>query len=153
MIVDPNHNIMIQPEMANANDSLIDSPPSYDVATDAYPADKNKPQAVAPPTTNERQLSTSYRASTTTQPTMVPSPTVYNYTNPRTGERIVSLLPPNHPEMICLQEGMHLPHTKYGLFGILAAVFWFPLGIGLCLLDRRVRCSRCGLHIDNGICG
>ena len=121
--------------MANANDSLIDSPPSYDAATDAcelhaptsrplfthlsnvVPADKNKPRAVAPPTTNESQSLAPYSTSTTTQPTRVPSPTVYNYTNPRTGERIVSLLPPNHPEMICLQEGMHVPHTKYGLLG------------------------------------
>ena len=121
--------------MANANDSLIDSPPSYDAATDAcelhaptsryvfthlsnvVPADKNKPRAVAPPATNESQSLAPYSTSTTTQPTRVPSPTVYNYTNPRTGERIVSLLPPNHPEMICLQEGMHVPHTKYGLLG------------------------------------
>ena len=121
--------------MANANDSLIDSPPSYDAATDAcklhtptnrhlfthlsnvVPADKNKHRAVAPPTTNESQSLAPYSTSTTTQPTRVLSPTVYNYTNPRTGERIVSLLPPNHPEMICLQEGMHVPHTKYGLLG------------------------------------
>lgn len=46
-----------------------------------------------------------------------PSPTVYNYINPRTGEQVVSLLPPNHPEMICLQAGEHIPHTQYGLLG------------------------------------
>ena len=99
---------------------------------------------------------------------------VYNYINAATGERIVSLLPPNHPEMICLQSGMHVPHTRFGLLGehsivhtvyyytesenfrllsgILAAVFWFPFGIGLCLLDRRVRCHRCGLIIEDGVC-
>ncbi len=37
--------------------------------------------------------------------------------------------------------------------GILAAVFWFPLGIGLCLLDRHVQCSRCGAVINDGMCG
>ncbi|PPQ80993.1 hypothetical protein CVT26_003613, partial [Gymnopilus dilepis] len=82
-----------------------------------------------------------------------PAPTIYNYVNPVTGEQVASLLPPNHPEMICLQEGRHVPHTQYGLLGILAAIFWFPLGIGLCLLDKRTRCSRCGQVIDEGICG
>ncbi|KAF8971202.1 hypothetical protein BDZ97DRAFT_1788270 [Flammula alnicola] len=82
-----------------------------------------------------------------------PPPTVYNYINPTTGERVVSLLPPDHPEMLCLQAGSHVPETHYGFLGILAAIFWFPLGIGLCLLDKRVRCRRCGLVIDDGICG
>lgn len=36
--------------------------------------------------------------------------------------------------------------------GVLAAIFWFPLGIGLCLLDKRVQCIRCGQVIDEGIC-
>lgn len=110
--------------------------------------------------------------SHTTQPLSTPSPMVYNYINPVSGEQIVSLLPPNHPEMICLQSGSHVPHTRFGLLGeywsphcmyyrawfltvlsgILAAVFWFPFGIGLCLLDRRVKCQRCGLDIDDGIC-
>ena len=43
-------------------------------------------------------------------------------------------------------------YTNFSLLGILAAVFWFPLGIGLCLLDRRVRCHRCGLIIEDGVC-
>ena len=45
------------------------------------------------------------------------SPTVYNYVNPRTGERVVSLLPPDHPEMVCLQGGEHIPHTDFGILG------------------------------------
>ncbi len=32
-------------------------------------------------------------------------------------------------------------------------VFWLPLGIGLCLLDRRIRCHRCGIALEKGICG
>jgi hypothetical protein len=109
--------------------------------------------------------------SYTVQPSYTAPPTVFNYINPLTGERVVSLLPPSHPEMICLQSGAHIPHTHYGLLGesvgciltsrnqtnvrpqgVLAAIFWFPLGIGLCLLDKRVRCERCGLVIENGIC-
>ncbi|TFK66541.1 hypothetical protein BDN72DRAFT_823307 [Pluteus cervinus] len=82
----------------------------------------------------------------------MPATPVYHYTNLATNEQIASLLPPDHPEMICLQTGTHVPETKYGLLGILAAIFWFPLGIGICLLDRRVRCTRCGLMIDEGIC-
>lgn len=30
-----------------------------------------------------------------------------------TGERITSLLPPSHAEMVCLQAGEHLPRTRY----------------------------------------
>ncbi|KXN90825.1 hypothetical protein AN958_03479 [Leucoagaricus sp. SymC.cos] len=81
------------------------------------------------------------------------SPTVYHYVNPTTGEHVTSLLPPDHPEMICLQEGAHLTKTKFGLLGVLAAIFWFPLGVGLCLLDRRTRCTRCGVVLEDGICG
>ena len=55
--------------------------------------------------------------SHTTQPLSTPSPMVYNYINPVSGERVVSLLPPNHPEMICLQSGSHVPHTRFGLLG------------------------------------
>lgn len=43
---------------------------------------------------------------------------VYHYTNPVTSEQVVSLLPPNHPEMICLQSGEHVQQTKYGLLGM-----------------------------------
>lgn len=74
--------------------------------------------------------------------------------------------------MICLQAGEHVPQTNYGILGesllslfpcpavvltgiigLLAAVFWFPLGIGLCLIDKKVKCSRCGITIDEGVCG
>ena len=34
--------------------------------------------------------------------------------------------------------------------GIIAAIVWFPLGIGLCLLDRSVTCKRCGAIIKGG---
>jgi hypothetical protein len=99
---------------------------------------------------------------------------VHHYVNPLTGEHVVSVLPPNHPEMVCLQEGRHIKRTRFGLLGmslviydfhmtllifedpvgVLAAVFWFPLGIGLCLLDRRVRCERCGYVLEDGfMCG
>ncbi|KAF5351850.1 hypothetical protein D9756_007722 [Leucocoprinus leucothites] len=77
------------------------------------------------------------------------SPTVYHYVNPQTGEHVTSLLPPNHPEMACLQEGGHITETKYGLLGLLAAVFWFPLGIGLCLLDRRTLQSPLWFRLNN----
>ena len=38
------------------------------------------------------------------------------------------------------------------LSGVFAAIFWFPFGIALCLLDRRVRCERCGESIEEGLC-
>ena len=59
----------------------------------------------------------SSESSRTNQPLSTPSPMVYNYMNPVSGERVVSLLPPNHPEMICLQSGSHVPHTRFGLLG------------------------------------
>ncbi|KAI0032254.1 hypothetical protein K488DRAFT_50347 [Vararia minispora EC-137] len=79
-------------------------------------------------------------------------PTVYRYQHPITGNIIVSLLPPDHPQMICLQRGHHDVETRFGLLGVLAAVFWFPLGIGLCLLDRKARCRQCGEVLDEGLC-
>lgn len=78
-------------------------------------------------------------------------PMVYHYQSDATGHQITTFLPPDHPEMICLQEGRHIKETKYGLLGVLAAVFWFPLGVGLCILDRRVRCRRCGQSINDGL--
>ncbi|KIO32198.1 hypothetical protein M407DRAFT_241489 [Tulasnella calospora MUT 4182] len=75
--------------------------------------------------------------------------TVYHYQNPRTGHAITSLLPPDHPEMICMQEGQHITKSRFGLVGVLVAIFWFPLGIACCLLDRRVTCRRCGLVISH----
>jgi hypothetical protein len=80
-------------------------------------------------------------------------PTVYHYVNPVTQGHVASLLPPDHPEMVCLQAGGHIHETKFGILGILVAVFWFPLGIGLCLLDRRVKCRRCGVMIQDSSCG
>ncbi|KIM45476.1 hypothetical protein M413DRAFT_341449 [Hebeloma cylindrosporum] len=137
-----------------------DSPPSYDFATESgstYSPDAvPKPLIPSIPKADSRQplipQGMASGPSYTVQPSYTPPPTVYNYVNPLTGEQVVSLLPPSHPEMICLQSGMHIPQTHYGLLGVLAAIFWFPLGIGLCLLDKRVRCERCGLMIENGIC-
>ena len=49
-------------------------------------------------------------------PHMGPTP-VYHYVNPATHEHVASLLPPNHPQMVCLQEGRHLRETRYGILG------------------------------------
>jgi len=152
MIVDLDHD-----DMSQAQD---ENPPSYDSAVDNQPnyglLERNKTQTnVKQPEPNQNLVVFNAAGpSYTSQPLLrTPLPTVYHYTNPHTHEHVTSLLPPDHPEMICLQAGEHMPQTKYGLLGILVAVFWFPLGIGLCLLDRRVMCTRCGLHIDDGICG
>ncbi len=47
----------------------------------------------------------------------MPATTVYNYINPHNGERIVSLLPPDHPQMVCLQQGGHVARSKFGILG------------------------------------
>jgi hypothetical protein len=48
---------------------------------------------------------------------MMQQPVVYHYQNPTTGEQLASLLPPDHPEMQCLQHGGHLNETKFGILG------------------------------------
>jgi len=132
-------------------------PPSYDLATEgnsdvvkAYPDDpKQSPPSIQPPPPSASGPS-NYLVHPGTS--TAPSPVVYHYRNPITQETVVSLLPPTHPEMICLQAGEHDTDTHYGILGILAAIFWFPLGVGVCLLDRRVKCKRCGQVIENGMC-
>ncbi|KAJ7691285.1 hypothetical protein B0H17DRAFT_1063359 [Mycena rosella] len=128
------------------SNSFNESPPAYDGPRPTSPAKDVKTPPVAP----TMDAGPSYVAHA--GPSSSQNPVVYHYNNPLTGEHVASLLPPNHPEMICLQAGEHVPHTNYGLLGILAAVFWFPLGVGLCLLDRRVKCARCGRVIEDGIC-
>lgn len=49
---------------------------------------------------------------------VIHQPTVYHYQNPNTGEHLASLLPPDHPEMVCLQEGGHVNETKFGILGM-----------------------------------
>ncbi|KAG1869735.1 hypothetical protein C8R48DRAFT_699578 [Suillus tomentosus] len=155
MIIDPQSKMVIKHSAESA-----DSPPSYDyVAAQATSNvgerqlplmnDKNANQQVQLPSIPPNTV----MAVHSRPAPMVQQPIVYHYQNPLTGERIASLLPPDHPEMICLQQGAHVNETKFGILGILAAIVWFPLGIGLCLLDRRVKCKRCGAVIDNGICG
>jgi len=149
MIVDVDHDDMSQTRDEN--------PPSYDSAVDNQPnyglLDKNTGVKQPEPNQNVIVFNAAGPSYAPQPPLQIPSPTVFHYTNPLTRERVASLLPPDHPEMICLQAGEHVPQTNYSLLGVLVAVFWFPLGIGLCLLDRRVRCTRCGLHIEDGICG
>ncbi|KZV79688.1 hypothetical protein EXIGLDRAFT_631507 [Exidia glandulosa HHB12029] len=78
---------------------------------------------------------------------------VYFYQDPVTGNRVTTFLPPDHPEMVCLMNG-HISKTRFGLLGVLAAIFWFPLGVGLCLVDRHVKCTRCNRILEDGItCG
>jgi hypothetical protein len=52
-------------------------------------------------------------------------PTVYYYQDPRTGQRVASLLPPDHPQMVCLQSGSHVPETRYGCLGASCSFSFF----------------------------
>ncbi|KAH7888896.1 hypothetical protein F5I97DRAFT_764089 [Phlebopus sp. FC_14] len=149
MIIDPNCNMV----------SYTDNPPAYEFVAAQGPSADPRASATSdklPKSQSPAEQGTPMSPITTVYGTSVPmmqQPTVYHYHNPATGEHLTSLLPPTHPEMICLQEGAHVTQTKFGILGILAAIVWFPLGIGLCLLDRQVKCKRCGLTIDSGLCG
>jgi hypothetical protein len=75
---------------------------------------------------------------------------IYHYTDPITGEVISSLLPLDHPEILCLQSGGHIEHTRFGPLGIAAAVLWFPFGVVAMWKDRTVSCSRCHRVLKGG---
>lgn len=47
----------------------------------------------------------------------MPQARVYHYHNLANGNHITSLLPPDHPEMVCLQQGSHVEETKFGVLG------------------------------------
>ncbi|GLB36952.1 putative uncharacterized conserved protein (DUF2367) [Lyophyllum shimeji] len=139
MIVDPHSNKSMTTDVPREN------PPSYDVATDdgndhppasvtqpAHNLDVKRPIEETPLQLHGAIVGPSY----TMQPGYTSQPVVHHYVNPTTGE----------------QAGQHVPQTNFGILGILAAVFWFPLGIGLCLLDRRVKCTRCGAMLNDGLC-
>ncbi|KAF8187510.1 hypothetical protein BJ912DRAFT_1143676 [Pholiota molesta] len=153
MTLHPSDDDMKQPLLSNASTSEStsappdESPPAYDYGT--Y-SDENVPKNVVNQDVIVQRVA-SGGPSYTLQPSSTPPPTIFHYINPATGERVVSLLPPNHPEMICLQQG-HVKETHFGLLGILAAIFWFPLGVGLCMLDKQVHCRRCGAVIEHGLC-
>jgi hypothetical protein len=71
-----------------------------------------------------------------------PQATVYYYQDPRTGQRIASLLPPDHPQMVCLQAGEHVPETRYGFLGALCFhALLLLIGLGLCLRTSHHQAS------------
>ena len=65
-----------------------------------------------------------------------PQTEVHHYINPENGHIISSLLPPDHPAMVCLQQGSHLEMTRFGFLGELLLFF-----LALCFFLRG-RCSR-----------
>ncbi|TFY65729.1 hypothetical protein EVG20_g5348 [Dentipellis fragilis] len=160
MIHDPRGKITN--DAADSPSLIPESPPSYESTVDAGPSSTAMPSMSPMPTLGGKG-SPYHALSMSSQPVAmygatapsagVGSPMVYHYQNPITGDHVASLLPPDHPEMICLQEGAHVRQSRFGLLGVIAAVVWFPLGVGLCLLDRRVQCKRCGKVIEDGLCG
>jgi len=135
------------------NDTPIhsDNPPAYEsaiVGTGVAPP----PKDVGPHNTQPKVPPLMVAGPHVMYGATTSEPMVYHYQDQRTGQPFASLLPPDHPQMVCLQAGQHVPESRYGFLGVLAAIMWFPLGIGLCLLDRRVRCERCGESLEDGLC-
>lgn len=117
------HPHMIMPQILARIVCISCNPPPV---TTPYPYALEVPIGTKPPGPDVKQpalqasplqVYTGVGPSQLQQPTYVISPTVYHYTNPQTNERIASLLPPDHPEMLCLQAGAHVPHTRYGVVG------------------------------------
>jgi len=126
------------------------NPPSYDYATGSTSAPQPPNPFADPKQNNSKPHPDMPQPSTYPYSPGANEPTVYHYRGTLTGDVVNSPLPPDHPQMVCLQQG-HITSTKFGLLGILAAVFWFPLGVACCFLDRRVVCRRCRLVLDDGI--
>ncbi|KAH7108349.1 hypothetical protein BKA62DRAFT_753062 [Auriculariales sp. MPI-PUGE-AT-0066] len=130
------------------------APPSYvDSHHDAPLIDVKVPEPEAPVQQQQQQpIAAQMIAGPVAGPVNGSSapPVVYYYQDPATGNRIATLLPPDHPEMLCLQYG-HTTKTHFGVLGVLVAVLAFPWGIAACLLDRRVKCTRCQRIISDGL--
>ncbi|PCH43636.1 Caleosin-domain-containing protein [Wolfiporia cocos MD-104 SS10] len=112
MIVEPNSNML---KMTPSTDADMQAPPSYDIVMASsgpfVPGGASKADNVKVP----YQGPSSGTAGPASQTPAMPATTVYNYYNPVTHEHVASLLPPDHPQMICLQRGGHVPHTRYGV--------------------------------------
>ncbi|KAK1230484.1 hypothetical protein PQX77_006412 [Marasmius sp. AFHP31] len=101
---------------------MSDKPPSYDLATanDTVPQQdvKKAPITSQQPPVMQAPSYAVAGPSYTPHPTDAPPTTVYHYTNPLTGDRVASLLPPDHPEMVCLQSGKHVHESSFGILGM-----------------------------------
>ncbi|CAG7850771.1 SubName: Full=Uncharacterized protein {ECO:0000313/EMBL:CCA78035.1} [Serendipita indica DSM 11827] len=128
------------PTYAEANAYVFDGSNS---GPSSYPVDKKEQ-----PKPQQTPSAEPYVGTSSVPATRAGAVTVYHYVHPVTQHRIDSLLPPDHPEMQCLQFG-HVPHTRFGLAGILATIFWFPLGAACLLIDKKTVCSRCKKTIND----
>ncbi|KAG6917231.1 hypothetical protein DXG01_003345 [Tephrocybe rancida] len=104
-----------------------DSPPSYEVATDDgnnHIPEPHQPKGALNGDVKHPVSETSPLQLYSRPPNVGPShtvqpgytamlPPVHHYVNSNTGEHVTSLLPPNDPEMICLQAGMHAYWLRY----------------------------------------
>ncbi|KAI6123040.1 hypothetical protein EDD16DRAFT_711914 [Pisolithus croceorrhizus] len=78
--------------------------------------------------------------------------TVYHYHNLQTGDHLASLLPPDHPRWsvssrVVMTRRLSLASSVSGGGSMV------PAWCRSLPLDRRVVCKRCGLLIDDGVCG
>ncbi|PSR81174.1 hypothetical protein PHLCEN_2v6509 [Hermanssonia centrifuga] len=120
----PNYHTSTASVMANTQDL----PPTYDAAVTSevhssgpfVPAGTGDVKDVkVPMPTPDANASSPGAGPTPFSPPSMPPTTVYNYVNPVTHEVVTSLLPPDHPRMVCLQQG-HDPHSKFGFLDVLS---------------------------------
>jgi hypothetical protein len=70
----------------------------------------------------------------------MPATPVYHYVHPVTGDQLASLLPPNHPAMICVQEGRHINQSSYGILGKFILFRPRDIKANECFLPRHHGC-------------
>ncbi|KAJ7072077.1 hypothetical protein C8F01DRAFT_1076263 [Mycena amicta] len=129
-----------------SNDQNDNPPPAYDAPRPESPAKDVKRQPVMTP-------GPIVPYAPLAGPSYSPAnPVVFHYHNPRTGEHVASLLPPDHPEMVCLQRGEHEPQTSFSLLGYIMALLGSPLGSASACSIARVKCGRCGQVLQDGLC-
>jgi len=129
-------------------ESVTSSPPSYDAAMRKKNGNPQTP--VYANSLAGTSLAPSYtidqRTLLPTQVTHSGGATLYHSIDPFTNKVVDSPLPPDHPVMQCIHDG-HVPHSRFGIGGVVAAVLLFPLGFWKLMADREVSCIRCGMTL------
>ncbi|KAL7415780.1 hypothetical protein BDY24DRAFT_382208 [Mrakia frigida] len=130
------------------------SPPSYEASVSSSPSPSSSSSPNQPLLTHVASLPSRNlpppKGASPAGTDQSNGPLVHYFVQPGPNGRMISTnLGPETEEMRCLMEG-HLAQSKFGIIGILSTIFFFPWGLAVCALDRKVVCKRCKQVIDPG---